>query len=381
VWLPILLNFLATLSAAIMAYASDPAWVRHRWGLGLIMFARRLQWPLATVSLILCVVLLGVVISGKRRVWWLIGLAPVLMLFGHRFLTSPASRMVILDEPAMVSAADAKHLADADYVVGVMFNGEAFAYPYSTLFVAPVIVQSDRERRMLLMWSAYANAATALEVSRDVKARELDIVSNPADSLLVYNSRNGQFMVALTGLTPGGEVPTGVERPLAVKKLTWKQWRAEHPETRVMLPVSRRSGPRGPVMTRMAPGTSVALIGSIAPLAVRSDELGASPINATAGDVPVVVFRDKGTGEVRAFDRRIEKDLIPRFNPAPARVEKGKTAAFVDSDTGSGWSVMGVAVEGDKEWRGKKLEPVAVQEDVYLGPARFWCRDLKLYAP
>src|SRR5205823_6032585 len=37
-------------------------------GLQLIMFTRRAQWPLVTLCLILCLVLLILVISGRRRV-------------------------------------------------------------------------------------------------------------------------------------------------------------------------------------------------------------------------------------------------------------------------------------------------------------------------
>ena len=136
-----------------MAYGVDPGSAHHAWGVGLIMLARRLQWPLIAASLILCLLLIGLVISGKRRVWWLISLAPILALFGHRFLTSPINRYAIADEPQFITAADAKFIHDADYVVGLVFNGQAYAYPYACLYQTPVIVQSDREHRLLLMWS------------------------------------------------------------------------------------------------------------------------------------------------------------------------------------------------------------------------------------
>src|SRR5688572_1248919 len=193
-----------------MAYGTDPRWVEQSWGLGLIVLSRRLQWPLVAVSLLLCLGLVGLVISGKRRAWWLIALAPVLALFVHRFVTAPTNRYTILDEPAFVAAAEAKHVRDEDYVVGVVFNEQPYAYPYAALWGAPVIVQSDRERRMLLIWSAYANAATPMEVTRELKARDLDIVCDPADTLLLYNGRTGQFIVGLTGQTHHHQKPLGV---------------------------------------------------------------------------------------------------------------------------------------------------------------------------
>src|SRR5207302_5317508 len=98
VFLPLLLSFFATLAAAVMAYGTHPGWAQQGWGLSLIMLTRQLQWPLISVSLILCLILLGLVISGKRRAWWLIALAPVMTLFAHRFLTSSINRYGIADE-------------------------------------------------------------------------------------------------------------------------------------------------------------------------------------------------------------------------------------------------------------------------------------------
>jgi hypothetical protein len=381
--LPLLLSFFATLAAAVMAYGIHPGWVHFSWGLGLIMLSERLTWPLIAVSLVLCLALYTLVISGKRRVWWLIGLAPVMAMFGHRFVTGPANRYGILDEPALVSADQAKQLADGDYVVGVVFNGEAYAYPYADLFYNPVVVQSDREKRILLMWNVYANAATVLETTRDLKARDLDIVSDPADSLLVYNTRTGQFIAGLTARSPRNTKLTGVEHRVPAYKETWRQWVTEHPETQVMMPSGRAQGPATPMPPRVisksgpAAKTSVALIGSqMAPLAIPTNSLSAAPFNATGGDVPMVLFRDPATGRIRAFDRRIEKDLIPQF--AACHDPKRKNVFMIDSDSNTGWSAAGVALDGDTQFKGHKLAPIDVQEDVYWGPVSFWYPNLTI---
>jgi hypothetical protein len=373
--LPCVLSILATLAAALMAYGVHPGWVHYSWGLGLIMIARRLQWPLIALSLVMCIALLGLVISGKRRVWWLIGLAPVLTLFGHRFLTAPTNRYAVVDEPTFVAADQAKQVRDDDMIVGVVFNERPYAYPYSVLYYEPVVVQSDREKRLLLMWNAYASMAAATPVTREIKARELDIVCDPADSLLVYNGRTGQFIVGLTGRSTDGGRASGTEvELLPVAKMTWRRWRTEHPDTKVMIPAGGKLGPATP-LTR--PGDArVVLVGST--LAVREDEITVAPLNVTAGDVPAVVFRDKTSGRVVAFDRRVEKDLIPRFtlNHEPRR----KVAFMIDSDTRSGWNAEGVAVDGpDKHFNGRKLSPLEVQEDVSWSAASHWLRELKLH--
>jgi hypothetical protein len=205
------------------------------------MWSRRLQWPLIAVSLILCVALLGLAISGRRRAWWLIGLAPVLTLFVHRFLTSPINRYVVADEPACVAANDVTFLRDEDQIVGLVFNEQAYAYPYGCLAQSPLVVQTDREHRMLLMWSWRLEKATALRVTRDLKARELSITSEPAGALLIYNYRRGQFISATNGLTPNGAKPANIISDLKPIRSTWKAWRKEHPQTQVMLPIRSAS--------------------------------------------------------------------------------------------------------------------------------------------
>src|SRR5688500_7347508 len=109
------------------------------------MWSRRAQWPLVAVVLLLCLGLMGLVISGRRRAWWLIALAPVLALFAHKFWSERHAAPLILESPTFVEAADADFIQDDDYVVAVSFgvNPQAYAYPYATLFRAPVIVQAD----------------------------------------------------------------------------------------------------------------------------------------------------------------------------------------------------------------------------------------------
>ena len=48
--------------------------------------------------------LVATVISGRRRVFWLIGLGPILALFGHRFATDPNATMRSVENPAFVAA-------------------------------------------------------------------------------------------------------------------------------------------------------------------------------------------------------------------------------------------------------------------------------------
>lgn len=368
-----------------MGYGTHADLAQFEHGLTLIMLARRLQWVLVAVSLLLCIALIALVISGKRRAWWMIGLVPVLALFVHRFTAGPSAAFSVYEDPAFVAPADASFLQPDDFVVGLEFQDVWYAYPYATLFHFPVVTQADHDKRMLLMWSPFANRATATTIARDLRARDLDVVSMPANALLLYNRRIGQFINGLTSRTTGGSLPDGFESPIATTRTTWQAWRSAHPQTRVMVAPGggAAGGPPGPlspsqkmppIQSTVAPDTTIALVATAQPAAVLPEALNANPINLNAGDTPVFVFRDP-QGIARAFDRHVESDLTPRFRTARGEGRKG--AAFIDNYTETAWSVEGVALDGDL--KGRRLAPIPLEEDLAWGVMKRWYPKLELH--
>src|SRR5205085_1642333 len=144
--------------------------------------------------------------------------------------------------------------------------------------------------------------------------------------------------------------------------------------TKLMAPSGRAiaDAPTAPILPRGSQSQNdptarrlIAMIPSTQPVAVREDQLTSSPMNVMAGSLPVLIFRDPGTQELRAYDRRIEEDLMPRFSLNFDRRRKG--VFLIDADTNTGWSTAGVAVDGDKKMRGKKLRPIEIEQDLYWG--------------
>ncbi len=220
--LPVTVIAIAVLLAGVMAYGTHPVWIESRHGLSIIMVSRRLRWLLAGLSLLSCITLFALVVAGKRRAWWLIGLAPVLALFLHTFAAGAVNRLSVLDQPPLITAAQAGFLGDEDYVVGLTVGDQSCAYPYASLYWTPVIVQADHDKRILIMWSAFANTCIATTVTRQIQAQQLHIVCQPANALLIYNARIGQFINGFTGTTPGGARPQGFLNALPVWKGPWK---------------------------------------------------------------------------------------------------------------------------------------------------------------
>ncbi len=372
----------------MVGYGTYPAWARYPHGIEVILWSRRLQWPLVTLSLILCVVMIALVIAGRRRAWWLIGLGPVLALFLHHFEADPSKGFEVVDNPRFVPAAQAS-LADQDWIVGLSFGDCSYAYPYAQLYSAPVVLQSDHDKRMLLMWSAYGNRAVAVNINRELKARDLEIVGMPANALLLYDSRLGEFINGFKAQTMKGAKPSSFGAAIATEKTTWRRWRQLNPESKVMAREGALAAeaPRGPIhpsqpmpqasLTPELSKTQVIVVGTHKPLAIESSKVGAAPMHFVCDDMPVLLFRD-ASGQVRAFDRRLD-DMRPRFDLNKDR--KRAKALFIDRDTGTGWDANGVAVDGAAPYRGRKLARVQVEDGLSWEVLKYWYPGLALSRP
>ncbi|HEX4795862.1 MAG TPA: DUF3179 domain-containing (seleno)protein [Humisphaera sp.] len=390
---PLGLIMVAVSCGFAVAYGTDTRWMQFSHGLQIIVDSRKFQWPLVVLSLAASIGLLGLSVSGRKRVWWLLGLAPVLALFAHRFALGPAAgEMSVADNPPFIAAADARSLRDDDYVVGLTFDDASFAYPYSILFYDPVVITADHQKRIILLWSAYANRATAFTVRHDLRAHDLEIVGTPGNALLVYDGRLGQFINGLRGQTITNQKPATFALAVATQTMPWGQWRGLHPDTKVMqLPPNGKSSEAAatpltptcvlPPMKLDHPASMrIAMVGTTQPSAIESDHVGSRPINLRADNQPIFIYREVPGQPIRGFARRITAELLPRFvsNTNPQR---HPTARFVDVDTNSGWDAAGRWVDGLKDLKGKKLDPVAVDDNLYWGVMKFWYPDLQLETP
>jgi hypothetical protein len=367
--LTLLLVALALAAAAAVAFGTDPALAQRPDGLHWITLTRRLQWPLMSLCLILCVFLIGLVVAGKRRAFWLVALLPVLFFFYQRFADQAYRNMAILDAPTFVAADKATFLKNDSPVVGLIFEETPYAYPVGSLALAPVVVHAESDKRLLLMWSPYGGRARAFVIDHSFKTRELDIVSMPANAMLLYNSRIGQFINAFTGVTLAGERPDGFKAPVETFKTTWKHWRSDHPATKVLASTLSPAGeklqpifPTPDADPKIPANTRVTLIDANRPIAIQAERVGGGePLNlVTGGGLNLLVFRDRAGGKILVFDRAVKGDLFPRFSRKA--VGKRPEVALVDADTNSYWTLDGRCVEG--YCKGEQLRSLHIEEDI-----------------
>jgi hypothetical protein len=207
----------------------------------------------------------------------------------------------------------------------------------------------------------------------------------PANALLVYNSRIGQFINGVTGKTMKGQSPAGFISAIPTIKTTWGHWLALHPATLVLAPAGQNeTAPRHPVLpyfpmprisSNISPDTKIAVIRGSSPAAVFETDLTAEVTNFS--NPLVVVIRDPATGSLAALDRHVDQDLVPAF--APKTFKKFPQAIMTDADSGSAWTADGRAVDGPL--KSKKLESVEIDDGLYYGVTKFWLGDLPLVSP
>jgi hypothetical protein len=205
----------------------------------------------------------------------------------------------------------------------------------------------------------------------------------PADALLLYNARIGQFINAFTGTTLTGERPDGFKTPIDTRRTNWREWRTLHPDSQVLAvggaSASDKLQPRfpaRPVNLELPVDTRVALLATPRPLAVQANKIArdGEPLNLTAGGANLLVYRERGTGRLRAFNRVISGDLFPKFR---RKAVSGKPdVAFTDADTGSLWSIDGRCLDGYA--KGESLKPVTIEEDLAYGTLKSFTPDLEV---
>ena len=203
----------------------------------------------------------------------------------------------------------------------------------------------------------------------------------PANALLVYDRRLGQFICGVTGrLVDGGEV-IGFASTIATERVTWADWRSRHPETMVMSGFGSTSNPTRPILPQFKmrvapmpePTTPITMLATDPPAAVREDLPMSRPTNVTIGSTRVLLFQDKG-GQIRAFDRHLKEDLFLTFEPGQDR--RHRDVALIDVDTQSEWTLDGRCLDGPL--KGDRLREIELDDRLYWGVMKYWYPDMVL---
>lgn len=274
-----------------------------------------------------------------------------------------------LDNPTLIAAADADYLTDGELVFGVSIGGDVRAYPLRVMDWHEMFNDVVGGVPVSLAYCTLCGSGILYETAVDGRDEPFTFGSSGflyRSNKLMYDRQTNSLWNQFTGEPVVGALAgSGVRleaRPVTIA--TWEEWRARHPDTRVLsleTGFERDYTPGQPygdyfaspdlmfpvalIDERLPPKAQVFVLRADAgqkawPISAFSDE---PVINDRIGDFPVVLVGDPATRTVRAYETG-----GLGFQAADG------AAALVGSD-GSEWSVGEDALTGPGEARLARL--------------------------
>ncbi|MFQ5780648.1 MAG: DUF3179 domain-containing protein [Nitrospiria bacterium] len=277
-----------------------------------------------------------------------------------------------LTHPKYGSAKEGDWLTPDDLVIGYADGDEATAYPIKILNFHEIVNEEVDGRPILISYCPLCRSG--IVYSRALEGKVLTFGNTSAlyeSDMVMYDHQTGSYWHQVGGVAIVGKLSGKRLTVLPSIMATWSEWRALHPDTRIL---SRKTGhprsymrdpfaryPAGlnkgrfafPVSKkgrdkRLHPADEVLAIevGGVRrayPLA----KLGDAIVRDRLGDTKLVVFsRKDGPAGAAYIPKADDRDLSFEF-------KKGR---FIDKETGSIWNLAGRAVQGPL--KGRTLRPV-----------------------
>ncbi len=274
-----------------------------------------------------------------------------------------------IDRPVYGDVSAGDWLAPTDPVLGYVAGGQAYAYPFKILNFHEIV--NDELDGLPVLISYCPLCRSAIVYDRRVGGDVLSFGNTSAlyeSDLVMVDRSTGSYWWQVAGTAIVGPL-TGARLELLPSAVaTWADWASQYPETLVLtrdtvytrpyerdafagyaeiidsgrfaFPVGEAAGD-----TRLQP--SALVVGVVLAEVARAypvDNLN-DPINDEVGGEPIAVFPTEGGATVFSAVVSGETLQVQRRGPD-----------FVDAETGSVWTIAGVAVSGPYE--GTALRPI-----------------------
>ncbi len=265
-----------------------------------------------------------------------------------------------LVDPPFIPADRGHYLPETELVLGLVWKGEARAYPFRILVWHEVVNDVIQGDPLLVTWCPLCFSGVAFD-GRVQGKRELFGVSGKLyqSQLVMYDQTTESYWLQTLGKAVVGPRTGLTLEKVPIDVAEWGSWRRAHPETKVLSQdtgfirdygrnpygatgdysdIRFRLGVSDPD-ARLPAQTIVHGVGvehtykAYPDHVLRKQEV----INDHIGGTPVLVFLHPDVGGPRVFVRRVQ-DRTLTFHK--------KNSHFVDREAGSTWSAEGVAIDG-----------------------------------
>jgi hypothetical protein len=204
-------------------------------------------------------------------------------------------------------------------------------------------------------------------------------------NFIMQDEETGSWWQQITGEAIFGSSKGERLKPVLHDELSFSLWKQEHPDGRVLLPDDSKPWKqfsedweehtaRLPVLaalnpdTRLSPRTQIVgiKIGAVAKAYPLSTIKEQTPLLDYLADTPLIIVVAEDKKSVRAFDRRLDGQVLELFARPDSQVLR-----LVDAQTGSDWDFTGKAVKG--QYSGRQLKQIYSLKDYWF--------DWKAYNP
>ena len=317
----------------------------------------------------------------------------------------PPDGIPSIDVPEFDRASEVQWLESQEAVVVLVANGDARAYPAQVLIWHEIVNDTVGGEPVTVTYCPLCN--TAIGYYRQLDDRIFDFGTSGKlynSALVMYDRQTESLWAHYTGQAVAGAL-TGLQLALIpVATVAWETFLAEHPNGLVLTrpggfgrsygtnPYVGYDAPNGQPLfadadpdPQLPPMTRVLVIrrGGDVVAVVHETLHSEGVIEVDVGGATVVAFNLPGTasplqtqqvafgrdvGATGVFDATVDGQVLS-FTRKPGAASSDGPGAFVDDQTGSTWSVLGLALDGPLA--GTQLEAIEHLDTFWFAAAAY----------
>ena len=266
-------------------------------------------------------------------------------------------------EPSFSPSGDVNDwLEPDDRVIGLDIGDSAKAYPLKVLNYHEVVNDHADDESILVTYCPLCGSAVGFKRRLEGTTFKFGVSGLLHHSnLVLYDHETESFWDQITGEGIAGPHTSDKLTRIPLDVVRWGDWRLTHPDTLVL---ERQTGPKAPDYEtypyndyRTSDSVYYGTTPSDDRLHPKTDIIGVSIQSASAaypdrvlrsqavlqdrlGETPIAIIRHPKSGQVRAFDRRVDGETLTL---------DWREGQLIDLETGSEWSLSGQALNGAHE--------------------------------
>ena len=147
----------------------------------------------------------------------------------------PRDGIPALSDPKLLDAADATYLQPDDRVIGIELDGIARAYPIAILNWHEIVNDEINNNKFAVTYCPLCGTGVVFRSDVAGKVTEFGVSGLLYNSdVLLYDKNTESLWSQIMGEAVAGKLVGEKLSPIPVNHTTWRDWLAQHPDTRVL---------------------------------------------------------------------------------------------------------------------------------------------------